>query len=403
MKQAIGIMVAVAILWATPQTALGLSVRTKIPTPEITKPGAVAVDVPTRRNQLSQLAATHLCPNFLPFGNAPLYDSVSAPMGYGLDERFYSVSARFRTLGAACLGGTKEACESIYDYALDWAQNSGLGGPKGGFEMFWNNTLTANMRLLSPMLAALGVAEQVSPLSTHDRDVLDRWLKKKIDEYEHGMRGEGRYKGGNDGTRALKAAHNHAVQSSIVAMSYGAWSNDKKYFKTGLRQWFITLKSMRKDGSLPIETRRGARALFYHGRTLSALVQLAERAAVQGIDLYNSAPKKNKTIHQAVAFFINAIEEPELVLKYAKTNKAPGPSKNYKVQDLGGLGSTMGWIAPYISRFPDHPNSLRLRTMHSNPKNNLMRSLDSAVRTNGFSAEWIGVDARCFYADPRLP
>lgn len=186
-------------------------------------------------------------------------------------------------------------------------------------------------------------------------------------------------------------------------MSYGAWSNNKKYFKTGIKQWFITLKSMRKDGSLPIKTRRGARALFYHGRTLSALVQLAERAAVQGVDLYNSAARKRKTIHQAVAFFIDAIEEPDLVLKYAKTNKAPGPSKNYKIQDLGGLGSTMGWIAPYISRFPDHPNSLRLRAIHSKPTNHLMRELASAVSINGFSAEWIGVDARCFYADPRLP
>ena len=190
-------------------------------------------------------------------------------------------------------------------------------------------------------------------------------------------------------------------------MSYGAWSNNKKYFKTGVDQWFITLKSMRRDGSLPIETRRGARALFYHGRPLSALVQLAERAAVQGIDLYNRAPRRNKTIHHAVAFFLNAVEKPELVLKYAKTNKAPGPSKNYKVQYLGSSGSTMGWIAPYISRFPDHPNSKRLRarksSAHSLPRSYLTDQLDAAVRMNGFSREWTGVDAECFYADPQLP
>lgn len=163
------------------------------------------------------------------------------------------------------------------------------------------------MRLLAPMLAALGVAEQISPLPRRDRKVLDRWIKARINENEHGMRREGSYKGGKHGTTARRAAHNHAVQSSIAAMSYGAWSNNKKYFKTGVDQWFITLKSMRRDGSLPIETRRGARALFYHGRTLSALVQLAERAAVQGIDLYNRAPRRNKTIHHAVAFFITRV------------------------------------------------------------------------------------------------
>ena len=386
----------------------GHSVKTKRPAIEISRPGAVAVDAPKRRTQLSEADAMHMCPGSVPAGNSQVFGSVTAPKGYGLDKRFYEVGTRFRSLGAACLRGIANACDAIHDYALDWVQSSGLGGPEGRKDraLYWNNTLTANMRLLSPMLAALGIAEQFTPLAPGDRDVLGRWLKAKVGEYEHGMRREGSYKGGRDGTRARKAAHNHAVQSSIAAMSYGAWSNDKKYFKTGIDQWFITLKSMRKDGSLPIETRRGARALFYHGRTLSALVQLAERAAVQGIDLFNSAPRRNKTIHHAVAFFLDAVEEPDLVLRYAKTNKAPGPSKDYKIQDLGGMGSTMGWIAPYISRFPDHPNSQRLiarmSSTHSEPKSYLTHELDSAVRANGFSSEWIGVDAKCLYADPRL-
>ena len=299
MKFPFGIIAVIAIFCATPGFAAESSISTKRPIPKITKPGAVAVDVPTRRDQLSQLDAMHFCPRSLPSGNAPLFDRVSAPSGYGLDDRFNRVSAYFRNLGAACVGGVKEACKFIYEYALDWAQNSGLGKPQGDKDdsgLFWNSTLTGNMRLLSPMLAALGVAEQDSPLPKSQREVLDKWIKKKVKQYEHGRRAAGNYKGGKDGTTARKAAHNHAVQSSIVAMSYGAWSNKKKYFKTGIQQWFITLNSMRKDGSLPIETRRGARALFYTGRTLSALMQLAERAAVQGIDLYNTAPKRSKTI-----------------------------------------------------------------------------------------------------------
>ena len=219
------------------------------------------------------------------------------------------------------------------------------------------------------------------------------------------MRGAGSYKGGKHGTTARRAAHNHAVQSSLVAMSYGAWTNDRKYFKTGVDQWFITLNSMRRDGSLPIETRRGARALFYHGRTLSALMQLAERASVQGIDLYAYSPNSEKTIHRAVAFFIDAVEDPDLVLKYARTNRAPGPSKNYKVQYLSGSGSTMGWIAPYVRRFPDHVNSRRLMARrlpgHSEPRSYLTGRLDLAVAMNGLSAEWMGVDARCLHSAPQ--
>ena len=147
---------------------------------------------------------------------------------------------------------------------------------------------------------------------------------------------------------------------------------------------------------------------------LNAVVQVLQSrriavtldAAEEGIDLYQFAPRRDKTIHHAVGFFIDAVEEPELVLKYAKTNKAPGPSKNYKVQDLGGAGSTMGWIAPYLARFPDHPNSQRLKARldpgQTQPSSYLTHELDAAVRRNGFSSEWIGVDARCFYADPRV-
>ena len=190
------------------------------------------------------------------------------------------------------------------------------------------------------------------------------------------------------------------IQDSAIARA-----NEPEYFKTGVDQWFITLDSMRRNGSLPIETRRGARALYYHGRTLSGLMQLAERAAVQTIDLYAHAPSEEKTIHRAVEFFIDAVENPKLVLKYARTNKSPGPSKNYKVQDLGGMGSTMGWIAPYVRRFPDHANTRRLMARrlpgHSEPESYLTSQLDRAVASNGFSAAWTGVDARCFYADPQ--
>ena len=198
------------------------------------------------------------------------------------------------------------------------------------------------MRLLSPMLAALGVAEEFSPMPEDERSIVIPWLVKITDNFEHGMRHDGSYGGGNAGTTARRAAHNHAVQSSNAQMSLGSFIGKSQRFNVGINQWFITLASMRGDGSLPIETRRGARALFYQGRTITALSSLAEKAKVQGVDLWNTAPKETQTIHLAVKFLIDAIENPNLVLRYASTNHAPGPSKNYKRQDIGA-GSTFGW------------------------------------------------------------
>ena len=388
----------------------GISIKTDKPEIKIINPGVVAVDALVRRRQLKTTNSLDMCPMNFSALKVSVLNDLKAPKDYGLDESYNRISSQFRQLGANCLGGVESACEAIKVFALDWARHSKLGRPKGrnkGDGKFWNDTLTINMRLLSPMLSALGVAEQFAPLSSENRRILNDWLKRKIKHFQHGMRSAGNYKGGKYGTRARKAAHNHAIQSSIVAMSYGAWANNPKYFKTGIDQWFITLKSMRKDGSLPIETRRGARALFYSGRTIAGLLQLAERAAVQGIDLYERAPSSKKTIHNAVAFFINSIEQPDLVLKYAQTNYVSGPSKNWKFQDLGNAGSTMGWVAPYLNRFPNHPNSRRLWAYEqpyeeSQPQSYLTGYLRIAVRANGYSSEWIGVDARCFYADPQF-
>ena len=362
----------------------------------VKKPGMVAVDATVRKETLIKLKQLkNKCRNMSRF--VPVLMDVSAPEGYGLDDRYNRVSEAFRSGGAGCLGGNNQACKLIQKGALEWATKSHLDKPRGTDGGLWNDTLTINMRLLNPLISALGVAEAFVPMSLENRKIVDPWLAKIKSNFEHGMRSEGNYNGGDMGTFARKAAHNHAIQSSLVAMSYGSWIGDDNAFSLGLEQWNITLSSMRKDGSLPIETRRGARALFYQGRTIAALIQIAERAKVQGIDLYNLPPSPEKSIHKAVEFLIEAIRNPQLVLKYAKTNHAPGPSKNYKIQDLGGP-STLSWIAPYIAQFPSHANTVALLNFKGD-ESYLAPRVAMAVSKNGNSLEWIGVDARCFYAN----
>lgn len=367
--------------------------------PLVSRPGVVAVDVEARRAELaSRPDKSHSCAQSA--SPIPVLSVLDAPRGYGLDDRYNAVSSALRLDGSACLGGLKEACIKIQEGALTWATRSTdlrPGGPPNSVK-FWNDTLTVNMRLIAPMATMLAVAEAVTPMDSDDRVVVDEWLKIMVDRFEHGMRHEGFYKGGKDGTTARRAAHNHAAQSSIAAMSYGAWVGDDRYFRTGLEQWTITLDSMRDDGSLPIETRRGARALFYHGRTLSALIQIAERARVQGINLYSRPPSGVGSLHHAVTFFLDAAVDPSIVLPYARTNKVPGPSKDYTRQYLGGVG-TLGWVAPYMARFPNHPNTRTLQALRGD-ESYLTPQVVSAVERNSSSVEWIGVDTGCFYAKP---
>jgi len=112
-------------------------------------------------------------------------------------------------------------------------------------------------------------------------------------------------------------------------------------------------------------------------------MSIAEMAKTQGIDLYAYSPSKKKTIHRAVQFMLDALEHNQLVIKYAGENYVPGPSKNYRNQYLGESGSTFGWIFPYVSRFPNHPNSARIRKLWN-----------WALPLEG---EWIGGCSRCLY------
>ena len=146
---------------------------------------------------------------------------------------------------------------------------------------YWNDTLTVNLRVVRPFLGAYSIAKATVNPPTETDELIRQWMHRTVKRASHMMRTEGEYtQAGAMGT--AKAAHNHAAASSAAWMAYGAMWGDDTAFQYGLEQWFITLGSMRQNGSLPIETRRGARALFYTGRTLSALVSIAEMARTNG-------------------------------------------------------------------------------------------------------------------------
>jgi poly(beta-D-mannuronate) lyase len=363
---------------------------------QITRPGTVALDAPARHQELRQAGALSAMCSAAPLP-IPVLTGVHAPDGYGLDKAFIAVDKGFRAAAARCLAAEETACRDIQAAARRWSAvdlRTPEGGPNG--RRYWNDTLTVNLRLLTPMMTALSVSEAFHPMPATDREAIAGWAKRALAAYAHGMRNGERYKD----LGVPKSAHNHAIGSSLAAMSYGAWAGDEQAFAAGIEQWTLTLSSMRADGSLPIETRRGARALYYQGRAIAGLIAIAERARAQGIDLYTRAPDPEKSLHHAIAFLIRAVENPEIVMAYAKANVAPGPTKDYRRQHLGGAsGSTFAWVAPYMARFPGHANTRALRSLDAGASD-LVPALIGAVNRGAISAEWIGGDAKCFYARP---
>ena len=232
---------------------------------------------------------------------------------------------------------------------VSWSQAAAaVVESSGDNSRFRNDSTTVNLNVVRPFVGAYAIARSSVAVAPEEDARIREWIEAVLRQSRNLLRGVHR-KGRN------YAAHNHAVASAAALMAYGAMWGDSAAFGHGDDQWFITPGDMRRDGSLPIETRRGARALFYTGRTLSGLTSIAEMA--REIDLYSSGTSEKKTIHRAVAFMLDALENNDAIFSYASENY--GSNGDWRRRDPGRPGSTFGWAIPYAARFPDHANARR--------------------------------------------
>ena len=328
---------------------------------------------------------------------------VKAPSGYGLDDRYNYALDRFSNFSFPCGGGDKESCENVKNVILNWAKSNAAKrtGPSDEEGRHWNDTLTVNLWVASPMMAAYSFAKQAIDIPEAEDKIIKKWFKKIVKKNKHLMYTKTYDYGGARGTP--KRAHNHALSSAVAHMELGVLLNDNKLFRKAFLNYEAAIKHQRKDGSLPIEVRRGGRAMFYQGRAMTALAVIAIIAENQGYNIWD-LDFEGKNYHNMVKFFIDFTENNEIVFKYSKENRWPGPAKNYKVQDLkSNTGSHWGWLYAYASRFPDHKNIQRLKRWSLNKSE--LNSYQSKIvdqylniGKQGFrSASWTVVEPNCHF------
>ena len=328
---------------------------------------------------------------------------VEAPVGYGLDDRFDNALDKFSNFSHPCGGGNREACENVKRIILEWAKADAAKrtGPSDHEGRHWNDTLTVNLYIASPMLAAYSFAKQTIDVSSEEDQIIKRWLKKIVKRNEHLMYDQ-IYKKNTQATGVPKRAHNHALSSAIAHMELGVLLNDEKLFRKAFKNFEAAIRYQRKDGSLPIEVRRGGRAMFYQGRAMNALAVIAIIAENQGYNIWDYEYKE-KNYHNLVKFFIDFSENNEIVFKYAKEMKSPGPAKDYKVQDLNRSSSNWGWLYAYATRFPDHDNIKRLKNWSQNLSdlNNYQRKIvyqfNNVSKVRFGHASWTVVEPNCHF------
>jgi poly(beta-D-mannuronate) lyase len=251
-----------------------------------------------------------------------------------------------RLTAAAWANQDAESQARLADMLLLWADQDGLtqiaGDPVNG-------TYAAGRTIL-PVLVGYSL---IRPALTPDKRArLDGWVKKMVGNLRVP-------------TGPISSRNNHRLLRDSVHMAYGALIGDADELKIGLDSYTRALGEARTDGGLPLELQRGYRAIFYQRHAISSLVTLAEIAAGQGYDLYGT-DVRGVTLHTLVTFLLDAIETPSRVLRDAAANVSVPAGTDYRSQDLGFLDPRghgrhyMAWVVPYIARFPDHANSLRL-------------------------------------------
>lgn len=197
---------------------------------------------------------------------------------------------------------------------------------------------SAAIEALGAVLPAWLILRQTTVASDDDRAAIDGWLVR-VQQFTDS------HPGGNSiGTQ-------RGTNEMLIGLITG---NDALYQK-GLQEGFYgPLAGMRADGSFPLETDRGRKALENSGRNISLVIYAAQIARSQGLDLYTTKVD-GKGIDDAVSFLLRADADNALVDGYAKANRNPGLgfgsfAPNAQVTPFAGY--SRGWIMLYAERFP---------------------------------------------------
>jgi poly(beta-D-mannuronate) lyase len=348
------LMVFLAVLWQLGAGAPGAASTPDLSSYRVTRAGEVLFDRPARAAWLATLPAAQRAawcgPARDDWRSHKAKTRLETPQrdsGARTDGRSQPYAWTVMTAAAAAFGvGDAEAREALIANLRRWARGEALTKLQDGQE----NTYYSLERTLLPTIVAYSLVRDDPTWDREEQKEVERWLNRLV--RLRGIKRPEETKGPDS------QLNNHRYLSDSIDMAWGALRGNDGLFQEGVASFYIALGQMRADGSLPLETARGASALWYQRHAIASLVAIAEMAAVQGYDLY-AVSENGRSLHQAVDFLARALVDPSLVLAYAHDNRDPGKFGNSLVQDLsfmlrrGHQRHYMAWLEPYRARFPE--------------------------------------------------
>jgi poly(beta-D-mannuronate) lyase len=360
---------------------------------KVSRTGTVLVDRDARRAELASFGAgaVTLCRLAKSDAAGPITPLVALEgrLGYGgNDKRVTPFDWAVMAYGSEAFAGGRDALDGFMALVTRWARAGAMTkviDDVAGSNTSVNFGLKRSLATLIPNWALIRTDAAVGPA---DRQLVDSWIARLVTIADTNTGGH------NRATRALNCpanqntsnCNNHRYLRDTVNIMWGALAGDETRYRKGIGRVRVALQQMRADGSLPLETARGSRALWYQNYALGMLGAIAEVAAHQGHDLY-AMKVAGRSLHTGIKFLLDGIERPSIVLGYAEANVAPGPGHDWREQDMRfteerGRWHHMAWTEAYMARFPDHPNTRRIKALLPG----LAEDRPLATRTTGGNA-----------------
>ena len=141
------------------------------------------------------------------------------------------------------------------------------------------------------------------------------------------------------GSDDVIAHNNHAYWAGLAAAACAIAGDDRKLFDWGAAQFRMAMADVDPAGYLPLELKRGARALGYHAMSLDALTMLAELMVANGLRPYDEA---GGAFHRLAAAVAHGYLDPASV---ARASGSPQEA------DASFADYYLSWVELYHARF----------------------------------------------------
>ncbi len=284
--------------------------------------GGALFDVQQRREELQAKAfesarAACLAPKAPTVEDLDPIDGFESTEGYGADRAARDFNWAVMILSGRALAGDGEAGQRLGDLLVRWAEAGAFEETEEQHDAYF-----ALKRSFLPVVVAYSIV----------RDSLDAKAAARTGAWIDGLvrRVDRRFDGEVD-------HNNHRILADGLLSAWGALIEDDALLDRGDARLRMVLASADRSGALPLELRRGSRALWYQRLALDGLVVIAEALRTAGRPDPYAVRASGVSLETLSAGLLNGVTAPTTVMRQTSINYIPGPSERYWEQDLGFL------------------------------------------------------------------